>query len=500
MTMPAIKKTQEATEEALRQIQLIVENSHDAIIGETLDGIITAWNGGAAKMFGYAAHEAIGKSILFLLPPEMKDEVAALMNKVRAGEVVADYDSVRLRKDGSRIAVALSISPIKTEDGTIIGASTVERDITLRKKAEEVLRQIRLIVEDSHDAIIGKTLDGVITSWNGGAKTMFGYSPAEVIGKPMTNLFPPELKDELPRLLEKVRRGEVIADYDSVWLRKDGTRADVEFSISPVHAETGAVTGASVVGRDITERKKAERHIKELNEVRNKFIAIISHQLRTPLTAVNWNLETLLNGDFGRLEETPRKFLQVTHHASIEITHRIHNLLTAMDVEEGRVRYETAEVTIDSLCAGVVNEMLKKCELKNISCTYTPPPSELPAIEGDGEKLRKVISVLMENAVGYTKDDGKIAVRLRQKGDGIRLEVSDTGIGIPKAEQHHIFTRFFRASNASAMQPDAFGLGLFIAKSFIEQHHGKIGFESAEGKGSTFWFEIPLKSEAAAEK
>ena len=508
ISKPQTAIEQKTAEEAMRQIQLIVENSHDAIIGETLDGTITAWNGGATKMFGYTAREMIGKSVDILFPPEMRGEVARILNKIKAGEVIADHDSVKVRKDGTKIDVAHSISPIRTEDGVVIGASVVERDITLRKKAEQSMRQIQMIVENSHDAIIGETLEGEITSWNGGAKRMFGYTPEEMVGKPMTKLFPPELKDELPRLLEKVKRGEIIPDYDSIWLRKNATRADVEFSISPVHAdvefslspvhgEEGEIVGASLVGRDITERKKSERHIKELNEVRNKFITIISHQLRTPLTAVNWNLETLLNGDFGRLEETQRKFLQVTHHASIEITRRIHNLLTAMDVEEGRVRYEPGEVALSGLCAGVVNEWQARSLTRGLTCAFTAPENELPVINGDGDKIRKVIDVLVENAVGYTKEGGTILVTIRQVENAARVEVKDTGVGIPEAEQHSIFTRFFRASNASVMQPDAFGLGLFIAKSFIDQHAGKIGFESKEGKGSTFWFELPIKSDGA---
>ena len=242
------------------------------------------------------------------------------------------------------------------------------------------------------------------------------------------------------------------------------------------------------------KQKQEEEHIIELNTVRSKFINIISHQLGTPLTAVNWNLEMLLNGNFGKLDEVQLKFLQATHSASIEITRRINYLLTAIDIEERRVTYETEETLIPNICAEVIRDMTKKAELKNLSFVYTPPKNDMPTLYADGKKIRMVFSALIENAIVYTKHGGNITMTLQSDGDVARFVVTDSGVGIPQPEQHRIFSRFFRASNAAIMQPDAFGLGLFIAKNFVEQLGGTIKFNSKEGEGSTFVLEIPLKN------
>jgi PAS domain S-box-containing protein len=235
----------------------IAEMSGDAIVGHTLDPRIVYWNQGAERIYGYAPDEVIGQPSSMLMPPG-HDEFPAVIERIRRGEHVPHYENRRKRKDGTVIDVSVAVSPVKTRDGELVGVSVVARDISERKRAEEALARLAAIVDSSEDAIIGKTLDTTIISWNHGAERIYGYTATEAIGQPVGMLLPPGSEDEVPAIMKRIRRGEKVEHYETKRQRKDGTIIDVSVTVSPLKTREGIVIGASAIARDITERKQAE--------------------------------------------------------------------------------------------------------------------------------------------------------------------------------------------------------------------------------------------------
>lgn len=335
--------------------------------------------------------------------------------------------------------------------------------------------------------------DGAFVYVNPTFVKMFGYErPEEIVGRKWTE-FTTEKGAEMVKasgLAARMGGQGKSVQYIFEGKKKDGTPFYPEVFSSPASYEGKPAAIGSMI--DVTERLKAEEEVKELNALKSKFIQIVSHQFRTPLNSVRWNLETLLGDDLGKMPETQKEFVRLTHDSAVIVIDRLHDLLLALDIEEGKVSLNREQVDLASLVANTINATKKACELRQIDCRFELPEESLPALSADGEKLRLVIQKLIENSVAYTLNEGKVSVRLEKKLSAVRVTVTDTGIGIPKAEQKRVFDRFFRASNASTALPDASGLGLYIAKYMIEAHGGKIGFKSVEQEGTTFWFEIPF--------
>jgi PAS domain S-box-containing protein len=233
----------------------IVEGSEDAILGRTLDGIITSWNPAAEKMYGYSSQEIIGKPIALLVPDDRDHEPEAITSKIRTGEAVKRLETVRIRKDGATCSVSLTVSPIRGEDGAIVGASVISRDITEQKAALEASRTMAAIVQFSGEAIIGTTLDGIITSWNPVAERIYGYASEEIIGRPGRIITPEDRTNEARAVVEKIRAGQNVEHLETTCIRKDGTVFPVSLSVAPIRDADGAIVGLSAIAQDVTEQR-----------------------------------------------------------------------------------------------------------------------------------------------------------------------------------------------------------------------------------------------------
>ena len=248
------------------RLAAIVDSSDDAIVSKTLDGVITSWNRAAERLFGYSAADAIGQHIFLIVPDDRRTEEEEVLARLRRGERIDHFETVRQAKDGSRIAISLTVSPIIDSGGRVIGASKVARDITERLRSDQVRAQLAAIVDSSDDAIVSKTLDGVITSWNRGAERLFGYSAAEAVGQHIFLIIPDDRRTEEEGVLARLRRGERIDHFETVRQAKDGHRISISLSVSPITDAKGTIIGASKVGRDITERVLAQAALRRAHE------------------------------------------------------------------------------------------------------------------------------------------------------------------------------------------------------------------------------------------
>jgi len=264
-TVPVITEEKEVGQDR-NILAAIVQSSQDAIIGKDLKGTIISWNYGAEKTYGYSAREALGKPISMLVPRGRHDEVTDFFEKIRRGESIDHFETVRITKEGKSLHVSLAISPIRDKTGRIIGASTVARDVSVRRKLDEDRLRLAAIVEYSEDAILGLTLDGIVTSWNAGAEKMFGFRAKDVTGKSVRMIYPTDRPDELPEIISRIKLGHRIEHNETKRKRQDGTIFDVSLSISPIKDDVGEIIGISKIIRDISGQKQASQYARSLIE------------------------------------------------------------------------------------------------------------------------------------------------------------------------------------------------------------------------------------------
>jgi PAS domain S-box-containing protein len=252
----------EGVDSALLRLVAIVESADAAIYSADLTGTITSWNRAAVLIFGYPAAEAIGQPLRIIIPPDRLDEEAALVERIRAGQSVNHYETVRRRRDGSLIDVAMTVSPIRGPAGEVIGISKIARDITEQRVLEHQSRHLVAIVQSSDDAIVSKDLNGTIKSWNRAAERMFGYAADEVIGQSIRIIVPADRQSEEDDVLRRIQRGEAIDHFETVRQRRDGRSIPISLTVSPIRDRDGRIIGASKIARDISTEKRHEGQLR----------------------------------------------------------------------------------------------------------------------------------------------------------------------------------------------------------------------------------------------
>lgn len=478
--------TEHENEDARMRLVAIVDSSHDAIISIDLNGIVTTWNAAAERMFGYSSRDVVGHSIMSIVPPELQREQLEAMRRVLEGEPVDHFETQRLRIGNERIDVALTISPILNTAGEIIGASQIARDISERRRTDETRMRLAAIVESSDDAIISKDLDGIITSWNAGAKRLFGYEAEEIVGHSVMRLIPRERHAEEPMILARLRAGQRVEHYESKRRRKNGELIDVSLTISPIRDVTGKVIGASKIARDITERKRSEAALieKEKLAATGRMAAAIAHEVNNPLESI-MNLAYLLTHDPGLPEKASYYaglLLQEVERAS-EITRRTLSFYRNPNLP--------GEVDVAQLFDTILRGKRQRLSEKGITIRTE--------VEGEGKvwglagEIGQVLSNLLENALDAVNRGGHIILRTRDLNDvgNVLISVCDNGVGMSPETAERIFEPFYTTKSSRGS-----GLGLWVTRGIVEKHNGTIRMrtsQSEEHHGTIFSVILPRK-------
>ena len=649
----------------------IVQFADDAITSTDLSETITSWNGAAERLYGYEAKEVLGKSNRLIIPPDRYAEEDDIVRRVKSGEGVQHFDTVRVRKDGSRIEVAITASAIY-EDHTIIGVSKIARDMSERKDAERNGARLAAIVESSDDAIVAKDLNGIVTSWNQAAERLFGYTATEAIGQSIRIIIPESHLDEEDTILDRIRRGENVQHFETMRCRKDGSCLPISVTVSPIRDKAGTVIGASKIARDISERKRAEalaqrtqreaefnarmaevlsgsldyeaklrglvelavpaladwaavdivepdsrmrriavahadpgntqlgtevrrrhedpitpcnaRHVirtgkgallsevtddvivaaahgdenriglmralrltscvcvplttnqrtfaaltlattesgrrydtqdlhymedvasraalivdnaraydalQKASGLKDEFLATLSHELRTPLNAI-LGYSRMLHAGMVTPDKLPRT-LETIERNTTSLSKMVEDILDVSRVVSGKMRLNMQPVELPLVVHDAVATVTPAAEAKHIRLETAVDP-QVGAVSGDPDRLRQIVWNLLSNAVKFTPKEGRIQVRLERVNSSVEIVVSDTGIGIRPDFLPHIFERFRQADSGASREHAGLGLGLAIVRNLVELHGGTVYATSGgDGQGATFRVRLPLR-------
>jgi PAS domain S-box-containing protein len=349
------------------------------------------------------------------------------------------------------------------------------------RQADERSAKLVAIVESSDDAIIGKSLDGLVTSWNRGAENIFGYTEADIIGHSILKLIPEDLHHEEPVILDRLRKGEKIDHHETTRRTADGRLINVSLTISPILDKEGRVTGVSKIARDITEQKRDEQR-------KNDFIGMASHELKTPLTSLTALVQVLEKKLINNTDPfVPQALGKVSLQAK-KMSSLINGFLNVSRLESGKLEITPQLFDLVAL----IEEQIDECTLAFSSHAFHFETAQPIQISADREKIGAVISNLLSNAVKYSPKGKMVNVACVYAESEVLISVKDEGMGIRSQDLARIFERYYRAGSEHTQHISGFGVGLYLSAEIIQRHGGRIWAESEKAVGSIFFFALPL--------
>lgn len=497
-------------EQLKSHLAAIVASSDDAIISKTLDGVIVSWNEGAQRIFGYAPHEIIGKPVTILIPPEHLTEEPGILARIRRGERIDHYQTVRTRKDGSRLYVSLTVSPIRNALGEIVGASKIARDITLQKRAEEALKasdsRFRNLADSAPVLIWMADSSRAFTWFNKTWRDFTGRPLEQDLGFGWTqNVHADDLEKCLHALTSSFEARSSFRIEHRLG-RADGAWRWVINNGSPLY-EGLSDTFSGYVGSciDITELRqaqserdellKAERaarsEAERLSHMKDEFLATLSHELRTPLNAImGWS--RLLRRVGSESPDYLRGLDTIERNAHVQ-AQIVGDLLDMSRIISGKVQLDIQALDLVEVITGAIDSVRPSVEAKKLRLQTMFDARGGARIRGDAGRLQQVFWNLLTNAVKFTPAEGKISVVLERVNSHVEITVADSGVGIKTEFLPFVFDRFRQADSTTSRRYGGLGLGLSIVKHLVEQHGGSVRVKSpGEGQGSSFIIALPI--------
>lgn len=518
------RRAEEARRASEERLRATVDQAAVGIVVADLNSQFLEANQRFCDLLGYSLDEVLRLTFAQITYPEDLSETQAQTQALLAGQIQhCAFERRYLRKDGSAIWGRTTLTLLREVSGEPQRFIGIIEDITDRKETEQALRQARAqedkvrsalvaIVESSADAIISKTLEGVIATWNQGAERIFGYTAQEVIGRPVTLLFPPDRIDEESAILHKLRLGERIDHYETVRVRKDGTPIDVSLTVSPITDPNGTITGASKIARDITQRKRmeealreevairgrAEAALREADRRKDEFLATLAHELRNPLAPIRQ--AALLFKAPTATEAQKRWSSDVINRQVQHMSLLLEDLLDISRITRGTLQLRTEVVDLAEIVQAAVEAARPTIDAKRHDFS-TELPAEPVRFVADPLRLAQVLSNLLTNAAKYTDPQGQLRLRASCAAETITISVLDNGIGLPPDALTSVFEMFSQLPSSRDHSEGGLGIGLALVKGLTQLHGGEIEARSAGiGRGSEFIVRLPLRKASVSQQ